>query len=261
MTEKTSHAPGTFCWVELGTSDAAAAKKFYGGLFGWRAEDVPGSPDVAYTLLKLDGKDVAGLYGLTAEMKKLGVPPHWLSYVAVENTDASTKKAASLGAKIAKEPFDVMDVGRMALLQDPTGAMFALWQAKSHVGVGKVQEPGSLAWNELLTKDTKAASAFYTGLFGWGTRPVPMAEGSTYTVFTKGEAQTGGMMEIGKDWGSVPPNWVVYFAVQDCDASAQKAKTLGAEVLMPPTDIPNVGRFAMLQDPQRAVFAIIKFTM
>lgn len=258
MTDMTKYPPGDFCWVELGTSDPAAAKTFYAALFGWKPEDVPPGGGGAYTLLKKDGKDVAGLYGLTAEQRKVGVPSHWLPYVSVASADATAKKAAALGGKVFKQPFDVMDVGRMAILQDPAGATFALWQAKGHIGAGKINEPGSFCWNELATTDTKAARTFYTTLFGWSANEMQMAQGGAYTIFKTGETQVAGMTQMTGDWKGIPPHWMVYFAVADCDGSAETARGLGAEILVPPTDIPTVGRFAVLQDPQRAVFSIIR---
>ncbi len=258
MTSPASHPPGTFCWVDLGTSDAAAAKRFYAGLFGWQTQDNPAGPDSVYTMLRVDGKDVGAIYTLGREHKKMGIPPHWGSYVAVESADATVKRARTLDTKVFADPFDVFDAGRMAMLQDPTGAAFCIWQAKKHAGAGALGVPGALCWNELLTTDTKVAGAFYAGLFGWGMKATEMAQGGAYTIFTLGEKQVGGMMQMPPEWEGVPSNWMVYFAVADCDASVETARGLGAEIVVPPTDIPSVGRFAVVQDPQHAVFSIIK---
>jgi predicted enzyme related to lactoylglutathione lyase len=130
MSRKQGFPPNTFCWIELGTTDAAAAKSFYGELLGWTFNDMPAGPDMVYTMTQRDGTTATGLYQLTEEMKSQGIPPNWLSYVSVANVDETAAKAKSLGATIAKEPFDVMEVGRMAVIEDPTGAVFALWQAK-----------------------------------------------------------------------------------------------------------------------------------
>ena len=256
MTDMASYKPGTFCWAELGTSDAAAAKKFYGALFDWQPRDVAG--DVPYTLLQIGEKDICGLYALMPDQKKAGVPPHWLSYVSVESADAAAKKAQSLGAKLFMGPMDVMDIGRMAVLQDTTGAAFAVWQPRTHIGSAKRNEPGAPCWNELMTTNVKAARTFYTGLFGWGTEDMDMGQGEPYTLFKVGAENRGGSMQMPAEWKGVPSHWLVYFAVADCDATCEKARGLRAEVLVPPTDIPDVGRFAILQDPQRAVFAVIK---
>jgi uncharacterized protein len=257
MQEVPTYAPGTFCWVELGTTDAAAAKKFYTELFGWTFTDSPIGPDMVYTMLKLDGKDVGALYQLGTEMTAQGIPPHWLSYVSVTSADDTATKAKEAGATLMKEPFDVFTVGRMAVVQDPTGAVFALWQAGTHHGAGVVNAPNSHCWNELGTNDTAKAGDFYTTVFGW-TKDVQQMGPSEYTMFKNGDRPAGGMYQLPPDMATVPPNWMVYFAVADCDAAAEKAGSLGATTIMPPTDIPNIGRFSMLLDPQGAAFAIIK---
>jgi predicted enzyme related to lactoylglutathione lyase len=258
MTEFKSYPPGTFCWVDLGTTDGAAAKKFYGTLFGWSAEDMPAGPDMVYTMCNLKGKNVGALYEQGDDQRKAGVPPNWLSYVSVASADESTAKAKSLGGKVMKEPFDVMDVGRMSVLQDPTGATFALWQPRRHFGAQLANEPGTFTWNELLTHDPESAKKFYQGLFGWGVQSMEMGGPESYTIFQNGERGAGGMMRIAKEWGPVPPNWLVYFAVDDCDGTVKKAEKLGGQVRAQPMDIPEVGRFAPLGDPQGAGFAVIK---
>lgn len=261
MPEVTSHAPGSFCWIELNTSDPAAAKTFYSGLFGWEAEDTPAGPDMVYTMLRLKGLEVGAMCGLQPEQKAQGVPPHWMSYVTVESADDAAAKAASLGGTVVAGVFDVMDVGRMSIIQDPQGAMFCVWQPKAHIGVRLVGENGTFGWDELWTTDRDKAKEFYTGLFGWGAKESHMAEaGGTYTEWQNGGQSIGGMMEIMPEMGPVPPNWLPYFMVDDCDAIAGKAAESGGKLFMPPTDIPNVGRFSVIQDPQGATFAIIKLT-
>ena len=255
MSEAMTHAPGTFCWVELGTSDAAAAKKFYTNLFGWDAQDMPAG-EWTYTMLKRGGKDVGGLYQFGPEQK---MPTNWTSYVAVQSADDCARQAESLRGTLVQPPMDVMDVGRMAVVQDPTGAVFAVWQPKKHPGAGNVGAPGFFCWNELMTRDTKAARGFYTGLFGWGADEMDMGP-MKYTIFKQGERQIAGMMPISEEMGPVPPHWLVYFAVEDCDASVSEAGKLGGQVLVPSTDIPNIGRFSVLQDPQGGVFAVIRLS-
>lgn len=259
MATTTQHAPGTFCWPELATTDQPGAKTFYTRLFGWEFTDSEMGPGEVYTMLKIGGRDVGALYNMRKEEREHGVPPHWNSYVAVANADQSAAKAKSLGGTLMAEPFDVMDLGRMAIIQDPTGAMFCIWQAKKHTGAGVLGEVGSLCWTELMTTDAGKARPFYTGLFGWKAEDKPMGP-MTYTVFKNGEVPAGGMMQITKDMGPVPSNWMVYFDVSDCDATVAKATSLGAKVNVPPMDIPEVGRFAMLIDPQGAYFAVIKLT-
>jgi predicted enzyme related to lactoylglutathione lyase len=257
MEETTASGPGTFCWVELGTTDGDAAKKFYGELFGWGFIDNPMGPAMVYTMLTLDGKDVGGLYHMPGEMTSQGVPPHWMSYVSVLSADEAAEKAKSLGATLMKEPFDVGDVGRMSVIQDPTGAVFAIWQAGTSSGSGVYNVPNSLCWNELATPDTAKAGEFYSGLFGWGKDVKEMGP-MTYTSFINGKRPAGGMYKPTPEMGDVPPHWLAYFAVDDTDAKASKAKELGATIIVPPMDIPKVGRFAVIQDPQGAAFGIIK---
>ena len=255
MQETPSFAPGTFCWVELGTTDSESAKKFYTSLFGWTFSDSPIGPDMVYTMLKLDGKDVGGLYQMGKEMQ--GIPPHWLSYVSVTSADESAAKAKELGGTLLKDPFDVFTVGRMAVVQDPTGAVFALWQAGTHKGAGVCNIPNSFCWNELATRDVTKAGDFYSQLFGWGKNVQQMGP-MTYTSFMNGDRPAGGMYEPPPEMGDVPPNWLVYFAVADTDAMVAKATELGGKVCAPPMDIPGTGRFAVIQDPQGAALGIIK---
>jgi len=257
--ETPDYKPGTFCWVELATSDGEAAKKFYTELFGWTANDNPMGPDMVYTMLQLNGKDVGALYKMQSEMTSQGIPPHWLSYASVNSADDSAAKAKELGGTLMKGPFDVMDFGRMAVIQDPTGAVFALWQPGTQKGAGVVNVPNSLCWNELATPDTAKAGEFYTELFGWAKDTKDMG-GMSYTSFMNGDRPAGGMYSPTPEMGEIPPNWLAYFAVDDADAKLAKANELGATTIAPAMDIPGVGRFAVIQDPQGAVFGIIKLS-
>jgi len=249
-----THAPGSFCWIELATTDGPGAKKFYSELFGWEAEDSPVGPGMVYTMLRLNGKDVGALFEKGETMKDM--PTYWASYISVASADETVAKAKALGGSIMKEAFDVMDVGRMAVIADPTGAHFCVWQPKKHQGIGIKGEPNSLTWNELLTNDTAKASDFYTKLFGWVAQT--HGQPTPYTEFMNGDTHAGGMMQIQPAWGPVPPHWGIYFAVEDTDAAFAKATSLGATAIVPPMDIEKVGRFATIKDPQGAVFSIIK---
>lgn len=254
MQEVPEYKPGTFCWVELGTSASAAAKDFYTKLFGWDFEDHPMGPAGVYTIYKINGKDVGASYELMPEQTAQGVPPHWLSYVYVDSADEAAAKAKAAGATLLKEPFDVFTLGRMAVIQDPTGAVFAIWEGRDHKGAGIYNVANTHCWNELLTNDTQKAGDFYSNLFGWTREQF----GEDYTIFKNGDRGAGGMFQICPEMGPIPPNWTVYFAVDDCDAMVQKTTELGGAVLKPAEDIPTIGRYAVLQDPQSAVFAIIK---
>ena len=260
MPTVTTHAPGTFSWPELATSDPAAGKKFYASLFGWQINDSDMGPQGVYTIFQRDGKDVAALYKMDAEMTRSGMPPAWVSYITVENADAAVAKAKSLGGTVIKEPFDVMDFGRMAVITDPQGATFCVWQAKKHIGIHVYGEPNSLGWTQLNATDTNAARKFYTALIGWKTQDDAMpGQQGTYTTWLKVDGPAGGMMAM-PPGSPMPSHWLPYFAVANVDASAQKATSLGAKTAVPPTDIPGTGRFAVLADPQGATFAIVTFT-
>jgi hypothetical protein len=253
--EFTSHAPGTFCWPELATTDQKGASAFYRGLFGWDVKDQPIGPTETYTMFKMRDLEAAAAYTMRPEERKGGAPPHWNAYVSVVNADDTVKRAQAVGAKVLAPPFDVMDAGRMSVLQDPTGAVISIWQPNRHVGAKILREPGALGWTELLTNDPAAAEKFYTQLFGWKAK-----KGGDYTEFSVGATPDAGMMKIDERWGNVPPHWSPYFQVNDCDGTATKAKELGGRVNVPPSDIENVGRFAMLADPQGAAFSVIKIT-
>jgi predicted enzyme related to lactoylglutathione lyase len=254
MTEIKKHEPGTFCWVELATNDGPAAKKFYTSLFDWGVNDVP-SDAGTYSMVQKRGKDAGALYEQGPQEK--AIPPHWNSYVRVDSADDTAAKAKKLGGTVLLGPFDVMEHGRMAVIQDPAGAVFSLWEPKDHIGAEVVGEPNSFCWNELYTSDAKKAGDFYSKLFGWSREPMQTPTGE-YTIFKKGDAQAAGMMQISKEMEAMPPHWMVYFAVDDSDRTVQKAKGMGAQVMVPPTDIPNIGRFAILNDPQGADFAVIR---
>lgn len=257
MTEMSSYTPGTFCWMELGTTDTKAGKQFYTSLFGWSVKEFPIGPDQVYTMFQIEGKDVAAMYQQDIEQQAQGIPPHWLSYVSVDNVDEAAKKVKALGGQVLTEPFDVFEAGRMAPVLDPQGAAFALWQPGQHIGARLVNQPGSLCWNELATSDAGKATAFYTQLFDWQAEIMEMGDGP-YTLFMHEGRQAAGMMQMTEEWGNIPPHWMAYFAVEDCDRTLQQVTELGGKVLMGPLEAGEIGRFATIQDPQGAAFSIIK---
>lgn len=257
MSTTTAYAPGTFCWPELATTDQAGARKFYTTLFGWTANETPMGPEETYTILLKDGRSVAALFNKRPEEPVA----NWHAYVAVADAKETAEKAKKLGGKVLMEPYDVMELGVSAPVADPTGALVYLWQAKSHKGVELLDEPGSLLWTELMTSDVAKSKAFYTGLFGYTTREMGPEMGN-YVVFQRGSTDqkgAGGMMGMPKDVpAGTPSMWLPYFSVTDCDATATKASSLGAKIKMPPTDIPTIGRFAVIEDPYGATFCIMK---
>jgi predicted enzyme related to lactoylglutathione lyase len=246
-------AAGTPSWVDLGSPDVDASIAFYGGLFGWTASD-PGPPEAGgYRFFMQDGKMVAGVGPLMNE----GQPPAWLNYVTVADADAAASTARDAGATVWVGPMDVLDVGRMAIISDPTGAALGLWQPRRHKGAELVNEPVSLAWNELNTRDTDAAKPFYAALFGWQAETAQMGD-VEYTTWQLDGKPVGGMLAMGEEFpAQVPAHWLAYFAVQDTDATVERIKAAGGDVMYGPVDIP-AGRFAVAGDPHRAVFGVIK---
>jgi len=221
------HKPGSFCWIELATTDQNAAKKFYGSLFGWTVNDSPMGPGEVYSIFKLQGGDVAAAYTLRKEQVAQGVPAHWMLYVAVESADEAANRAAQLRGTVVSPAFDVFDVGRMAVLQDPTGATFSVWQTKKHAGIGIAGENATLCWADLTTPDQARAGKFYSDLFGWKMMKDEHDEHG-YVHIVNGEDFIGGIPPTNPRTVHLPPHWLAYFAVGDCDASAVKAKQLGA---------------------------------
>ena len=243
----TTYPNGTFCWIDLGTTDTDGAKAFYAEVFGWDLEDVPAGDGGTYTLCRLQGRDVAGIHRHTVEE---GVG--WSSSISVDDVDAATATARELGATVPTEPADLPGVARMAQITDPGGAAVVLWQQQGHIGAGLVNEVGAWGWNELVSPGLDAAKAFYAGLFGWQADDLP---GSfPRTSFSLGELLIGG--------GHVPSpqedeaaRWTVAFMVADADQSVARVERLGGGVLLPPMDIP-VGRFAIVADPAGAAFTV-----
>jgi hypothetical protein len=249
------HPTGAFCWIELSTTAQNAAKGFYSSLFGWTSQDFPMGPNDLYTMFQLEAKEVAAAYTMRAEERSQGVPPHWLIYVAVESADDAATRVAPLGGKVLASPFDVYDVGRMAVVQDPAGAVFALWQPRLHQGTGIAGVPGTLCWADLITPDPARAQEFYAGLFGWKFQ-AGKNDPSGYLHITNGEIPIGGIPPAEVHNSNVPPHWLAYFYVANCDHTAAKTIESGGKALMAPTTMEKVGRIAILADPQGAVFAI-----
>ncbi len=235
------------------TSDAAGARSFYTQLFGWSVNENPMGDLGIYYIFQQDGADAGAMYERTAEMA--GIPPFWMSYVRVDDADATTEKARSLGATVQNGPFDVGPQGRMTVFGDPQGAAFAIWQPYEQPGLGVRDEVGTLCWNELHARDVDAAKKFYPALFPW-----TMKESPEYTEWHIGEQAIGGMM-LSQAPAEVPSMWLAYFSVADCDAAVAQTESLGGRVIVPPFEAANVGRMAILGDPQGATFAVIKLMM
>ena len=220
MGKRERYEPGTFCWVDLATTDPAGAKTFYGELFGWKAEDMPADGAGTYTMLRLDSDEVCGLYELGAEWREQCVSPYWFSYVSVEDADATVARARDLGGAVYEEAFDVMDAGRVAVIGDPTGAALAAWQPRQHIGASRVNDPGCLGWNELQSREPEAAASFYSALFGWETETIEENGKPVYVTIKNGGRSNGGIMPMTDQHGDAPPHWLPYFIVPSCDDAA-----------------------------------------
>ena len=254
MPHTDTHANGSFSWIELGASDQTAAKTFYTTLLGWTFEDSPMGPGDFYTMFQLDGRNVGAAYTLGPQEAAMGVPPHWNLYISVASADETAKRASEAGGTLLAAPFDVYTFGRMAVIQDPTGAPFCIWEAKEHIGAGIVGENGTLCWADLNTPDADTAGRFYGELFGWTYVP---GEGG-YLHIKNGEAFIGGISAAAHQEPNVPPHWMIYIQVGDCNASTARASELGAKICMGPMEIGTSGKMSVLGDPQGAMFALFE---
>jgi len=253
MPARESYAQGTPNWVDLQTTDQAAAKAFYGGVFGWTYDDQPMDAGAVYSIAKIGDGQVAAIAPQSPELKAAGAPAMWNTYLAVDSVDDATARVGPAGGTVAMEPFDVMDAGRMSFVLDPGGAPVALWQAGQHIGATLVNEPGTVTWNELIT-DNPAAVSFYEQVLGVTTTTMEMGEGK-YTMFQVGGKEVGGTLP--PQMAGVPNHWQVYFAVADADAAAAKIKQLGGSIVVEPFDTP-IGKMAVAADPQGAAFSLFQ---
>ncbi len=254
MPDVDQYAPGTPSWIDVTAPDLDAAAAFYGGLFGWEAQETSRPEESGgYRMFTLGGREVAGL----GPLQDGGPPPMWTTYVTVTDADATAATATANGGTVFMPPFDVLDVGRMAVIADPQGAVFCLWEPRAHPGARTVNEPGSLIWNELAVRETGAEISFYEAVFGWGHETAPFG-GVEYTTWTLDGAPVAGMIRMDENWpAEVPPHWLVYLAVADADAVCARATELGGAVPVPVKEI-EIGRFAVLSDPGGAVFGVME---
>lgn len=250
-------AHGTFGWVDLQTPDVAAAKAFYAGLFGWTYEDMPTPMGVDYTMCYLDGQMVAGMGPQPGDLAAAGVPATWNSYVFVEDVDAIVAAAEAAGGSVMMPPMDVMDSGRMTMIAGPDGAVVGVWQPYEHQGADVVDVPGAVTWNELQSRDIVAAREFLSTVFGWrwdAQSPGGMEYFVGHVDAKPGSSENCGAMSMPDGVPDEAPSmWVVYFAVADCDASAEQVQALGGRLFMQPMEM-GPGKFAGAMDPTGAMF-------
>lgn len=249
------HSPGSFCWVEVGTTDRDDAKKFYADLFGWTAAGIPPEDNADYTIFKLNNRDVAGAYTMQPEERAM-TPPHWNLYVAVEDADATTWQASELGGKIIAPPFEVKTYGTMAVIRDPTGAIFCIWQPGDGRRMAAKGEPGTVCWADLSTPDPDRAKQFYETLFGWKIGAAPQFPPEYLVIENRGEF-IGGIPPAIYRKPDVPAQWMLFFLAGDVDTLAAKAKDLGGAEHLAPASMGGA-RLAVLADPQGAAFSIIQ---
>ena len=262
MPEITSHSHGAPSWADLATTDPAAALSFYSALFGWEDDPQPMGPDAFYHMQKLNGLEAAAIFQQMDQERDQGIPPHWNTYITVENVDDTMAAITRNGGVVVFGPMDVFEAGRMAMCQDPQGAFFAIWQAKMHIGARIKQETGAMCWHELLTTDRAAAVDFYSSALG--VEQGEVMQPLQYAMLRAGGEDVAGVMQITPDMGEFPPHWSVYFGVENADETAARAQSLGATIFVPPTDIvpvegqPPIGRFSAMADPQGAPFSIFQ---
>jgi predicted enzyme related to lactoylglutathione lyase len=254
MGRRVRYAPGTFAWVDLATTDVTGAKSFYTALFGWEADDGDDATGRGYTTFRRDGDAVCGLFPMSDQARAAGRPPGWTSHVSVAEADATARRARELGGRVIDGAVDVMDLGRMAVLGDPQGASFAVWEPGTRIGAERVNDVGCLCMNELVTSDLDAARAFYEGLFGWRTEPIDTGpEGPPMVAVYNGESLNA---SLGVASGG-PPQWRPYFTVESTEATLERAHELGGEGGFGPVPIPD-GSIAGVVDPQGALFALFE---
>jgi uncharacterized protein len=252
VTRDTPWPAGTPCWADLGVDDLPGARAFYSGLFGWHVP--PGPPEVGgYSMCELNGAMVAGI---GPRMDPASPPAVWTTYLATADADATAARITAAGGQLVVEPFDVIDAGRMGIAADPGGAVFGIWQAGAQSGAQLANVPGSLIWNENMSRDLDGNKAFYQAVFGYTYGDIAAGD-FRYATLDLGESIVGGIGELGAGQPpEVPAHWSVYFAVDDADAAAATVTKLGGRVIAPAWDTPY-GRMAVLSDDQGGVFSVM----
>lgn len=256
MPEIIRHREGAFSYADLQTSDLEAATTFYVDLFGWKVDDQPMSdePNDIYRQFMKNGRMVCAAAKQRSEQAQAGVPPMWNVYFTVDDVDLKAKEVEAAGGTVHAPPFDVFDAGRMTVVGDPAGAFLCLWQPKENIGASVMHESNTLDWAECGSTDVGAAKAFYAQVLGWSAEDMDMGEGKAYTVFSSGDENVAGMME-----SQMPMSyWSMYFQVDDCQGMTDRARSLGAQVMLDTDSAEGVGSFSIVTDPQGAMFGMIE---
>ncbi|MFI6292754.1 VOC family protein [Nonomuraea sp. NPDC050790] len=245
----TKNLPGSPIWLDLGSPDLPATVAFYTELFGWSHHTMEGAD---YGSFQQDGKTVAAVGKLTEE----GAGPAWIVYFRSTDAHAGAKAVEQAGGAVRMVPQEIGPDGWIAQFSDPAGAQFAIWQPVGGSGLELVTEPGSLCWAELYTPSAEDARAFYRSVFDWSFEDMAMG-GMNYTVVTPPGGGADDSMAGIVPMPGVPPHWLPYFEVRDCDAAVAKAQALGGAVALAAESVEGVGRFATLTDPHGVRFAVM----
>lgn len=257
MAEYSSHKPNTFCWVDLATNDIIGAKDFYSKLFGWTFVDVPTGDDMFYTMFHLNGKQIAGMMPMQPEQIEMGMPPFWSSYISTENADEILAKVQQEGGVVVMPAMDVMEEGRMAMIQDPEGAIIGIWQPKNHYGFAYKDVHGAPCWFEHGSHDSAKSIPFLEKVFGWTSNTTQMGA-NLYTTFLLGEAMVAGLYVMSSEMGDIPSHWLPYFVVNNIDEAMALTANLGGHVIMPKLYVDGVGNFGVISDPQGGVIGLLQ---
>jgi predicted enzyme related to lactoylglutathione lyase len=245
---------GRFVWHDLMTTNVKAAQAFYSELFGWVTREVNMGSMGSYIMISVNGRDIGGMVPLDSQK---GAPSHWIGYLTVENVDEATQETTAAGGNVVIPGTNIPSIGRFAVIADPQGAYVSPFAPENPPPPESDSPPtfGTFCWDELWTTDTDASSDFYGNLAGWDIEELPMP-GNAYFIFKRGDQQAAGMTEVPQP--RTTPFWLAYVAVNDVDEAAARAQKLGATQTLPPTDVPNIGRFAVLNDPTGAAVALFQ---
>lgn len=256
MPVRESYTHGTPSWVDLMTTDPAAAADFYGALFGWDFQTSPTPDGQEYTMASKDGHAAAGMGQQNPEQVEMGIPPMWNTYITVDDIETAVGKVEGAGGSVMMPTMEVMEAGHMAVVVDPAGAVVCMWQAGQHIGSEVVNEHGALIWNELITNDLESSGGFMKAVFDLDTQEQEMPGGMIYTLFMSGEETVGGMMPPPQE--GIPNHWAVYFAVSDIDSAKATALEQGGSTMGDVIDVPEVGKMLPIIDPQGAMFMLMQ---